>query len=197
MNDLNNISGTVDYQIIKESEYHSVSKSSIDIRLSKKVSKEKLLAFANSLRKDRKLFKRLYITYYLPYMEVGSGAWATTHFSPELEVKILGLTAEEEARMVNVAKNTSRDVVGIWLGDRPYIGSIVTIYRENQKLYLESIYKSGSSTTEEMMEFQSTNGTKLVVKGDPSGAYFMLDTKSRKLQEGGANGIFLEYKKIK
>jgi hypothetical protein len=33
-------------------------------------------------------------------MEIGAGAWATTHFDPTLEVKILGLPVEEEQEQV-------------------------------------------------------------------------------------------------
>ncbi|HGF7178982.1 TPA: hypothetical protein AB5E44_003361 [Vibrio cholerae] len=196
-NEPNTISKVIDFEVIKESEYHSVSKSSIDIRLNEKVSKEELLSIANSLRKDRKRFKRLYIAYYLPGMEVGAGAWATTHFIPELEVKILGLTTEEEEKMVNAAKNTSRDVVGIWMDDRPYVGATVTLYRENQRLYLESRYKDGSGSTDEMTESQLNNAIKLEEKGgNPHGEYFVLD-KNGQLQAGGNNGLFLKYKKLK
>jgi hypothetical protein len=191
------INKVVDYKIINETENHNFSKANIDIRLSEKVNKEELSALANSLRKDRKSFKRLWIAYYLPDMKVGSGAWGTTHFTPELEVKILGLTAEEEEKMANAVKSISRDVVGIWMDDRPYVGATVTIYRENQKLYLESKYKDGSGSIEEMIESQSTGGTKLVEKGgNPYGEYFVLD-KNGKLQVVGDNGIFLEYKKLK
>jgi hypothetical protein len=35
-------------------------------------------------------YERVFICYYLPGMEVGAGAWATGHFNPELEVKVLG-----------------------------------------------------------------------------------------------------------
>ena len=187
----------VDYKIIKETENHNFSKANVEVRLSKKVSKEELSTLANSLRKDRKSFERLWIAYYLPDMKVGSGAWATTHFDPELEVKILGLTAEEEEKMARAAKSTSRDVLGIWMDDRPYAGATITIYRENKKLYLESKYKNGSGSIEEMTESQSTAGTKLVEKGgNPHGEYFVLDKKGN-LQAGGNNGIFLEYKKLK
>lgn len=193
----NDINSAVDYKIIKETENHNFSKTNIDVRLSKKVSKEELSTLANSLRKDRKSFERLWIAYYLPGMKVGSGAWATTHFAPGLEVKILGLTAEKEEKMMHAAKSTSRDVVGIWMDDRPYAGATITIYRENKKLYLESKYKDGSSSIEEMIESQSTAGTKLVEKGgNPHGEYLMLDNKGN-LQAGGNNGIFLEYKKLK
>lgn len=184
------------YSIISDNDFRDV-KRSIDVRLDKKVSVEVLRTIARKLKNmERKKYERTFIAYYLPNMEVGAGAWATSHFDPELEVRILGLTAEEEEKMARAAKSTSRDVVGIWMDDRPYVGATITIYRENKKLYLESNYKDGSGSTEEMAETQSTIGTKLVEKGgNPHGEYFVLDKKGN-LQAGDNDGIFLKYKKL-
>ena len=186
----------VAYSIISDNDYRDVRRS-IDVRLDKKVSAEALGTIARKLKNmEHKRYERTFIVYYLPYMEVGAGAWATSHFKPELEVRILGLTAEEEEKTAREAKNTSRNVVGIWLDDRPYAGTTITIYRENEKLYVESKYKDGSGSTEEMTETQSRIGTRLVEKGgNPHGEYFVLDKKGS-LQIGDNNGIFLKYKKL-
>lgn len=185
------------YSIISDRDFRDIRRN-IDVRLDKKVSSEALRKIAQRLKKmERKKYERTFIAYYLPNMKVNAGAWATTHFDPRLEVKILGLTAEEEENMARAAKSTSRVVVGIWLDDRPYAGATVTIYRENKKLYLESKYKDGSSSIDEMTESQSSTGTKLVEKGgNKHGEYFVLDKKGN-LQAGGNNGIFLKYKKLK
>ena len=67
-----------------------------DIRLNKEVSEETLSIIANMLKKsDRREYERILINYYLPDMVPGKGAWATTHYNPELEVKILGLPKKE------------------------------------------------------------------------------------------------------
>lgn len=80
-------------------ESHTVPgiKRSLDVRLNRKVSEETLQAIALKLRAiDPRNYERTFITYYLPDMAIGSGAWATTHFNPDLEVRVLGLTAEAE-----------------------------------------------------------------------------------------------------
>ena len=152
------------YSVISDNIYRN-AKRSIDVRLEQKVSEEALRAIAMKLKNiERVKYERTFIAYYLPDMKVGAGAWATSHFDPSLEVRILGLTAAEETTMTREAKSTSRDVVGIWMDDRPLIGATITIYRENAKLYLESKYKDGSGSTVEMNETRSSSGTKLVVK---------------------------------
>ena len=72
-------------------------KRSLDVRLNKRVTEDTLRAIALKLKsQDSRDYDRTFITYYLPGMTVGAGAWATTHFTPDLEVKILGLSTEEE-----------------------------------------------------------------------------------------------------
>ena len=39
-----------------------------------------------------------FMLYYLPEMALGSGAWAPTHFDPNLDVRILGFTPEQAGR---------------------------------------------------------------------------------------------------
>lgn len=193
--------GTVDgatYSIISEDNFRD-DRRTVQVRLDKKVSAETLKIIAQNIKKtERAKFQRTFIVYYLPDMKAGSGAWATTHFEPDLKVSILGLTEKEENAMTQEAKTASagRDVVGIWLDEDAYAGATITIYRENKKLYVESKYKDGSESTAEMTETKLNNGTKMVEKsGNPHGEYLVLD-KNGALQAGGKNGIFLTYKKL-
>jgi hypothetical protein len=85
-------------------------------------------------------------------MKVGAGAWATTHFNPDLKVEILGLSLEQEKSLTTRANVRSREVIGTWLDERPFLGSRITLFRENGVLFMESTYPDGSSGKEEMVE---------------------------------------------
>lgn len=62
----------------------------LDIQLDRAVSEEVITTIANMLRDgDERSYERTYIVYYLPGMEPGAGGWATSHFDPDLEVRIL------------------------------------------------------------------------------------------------------------
>jgi hypothetical protein len=72
-------------------------KRSLDIRLNRTVSEEVLRAIATKLKNsDHGTYERTFISYYLPGMKVGSGAWATSHFDPDLEICILGVSTDQE-----------------------------------------------------------------------------------------------------
>ena len=80
----------IGYTIIEKESMGSI-KLSMDIRLEHEVSEGFLATLALKLRQDEPVkYDRMFICYYLPEMTPGSGAWATSHFNPNLEVTILG-----------------------------------------------------------------------------------------------------------
>ena len=100
----------VSYSIIDSTATAGI-KRSLDVRLNKRVAEDTLRALALKLKsQDSRDYDRTFITYYLPGMTVGAGAWATTHFRPDLEVKILGLWTEEEKKL-STAPAVSGEIV--------------------------------------------------------------------------------------
>ena len=154
-------------------------KRSLDVRLNRKVTEDVLRSIALQLKsQDPKEYERTFITYYLPDMKLGAGAWATTHFNPDLDIRILGLTAEQEKNLLNEATDSSREVIGTWLDESPVIGSKITIYRQNGKLYMEQIFGDGSSSKEEMTKKASSRGQRFEEKtSSSSGDYYLINTR--------------------
>jgi len=142
----------VSYSILKDERFLNI-KRSIDVRLNKKVSKETLRNIALKLKaQDPTPYERTFICHVLPGMKVGAGAWATAHFNPDLKIEILGLSLEQEKALTARANVPSREVIGTWLDERPFVGSRITLFRENGVLFMESTYPDGSSGKEEMVE---------------------------------------------
>ena len=116
----------VSYTIIEKLSMGRI-KLSIDIRLEQKVSKEFLQKLALKLRQEEPIkYDRMFVTYYLPGMTLGSGAWATSHFNPNLKVEILGTTIEEEKALMSKPKDLSAEIIGEWIDESPYVGAKYT-----------------------------------------------------------------------
>jgi hypothetical protein len=181
------IPGDVTYSIIGSDTFLDY-KHSLDIRLNKKVSEETLRAIALKLKaQDSRNYERTFICYYLPDMKVDSGAWATTHFNPNLEVRILGLTVEQEKSLKQKPDVPSREVIGIWFSD--LTSSKFTIYRQNGKVYMEEMFKDGSSSKNEMVKKVSSGRQRFEEKGGSSiGEYFLIDGQGN-LQIFGMEGL--------
>ena len=81
-------------------------KLSIDVEVCEKAgggklpNKEDLERFAKrlfSVHKGSK-YDKVFICYYLPGMVKDAGAWATSHFTPDLQVRILGSLQDKETK---------------------------------------------------------------------------------------------------
>lgn len=185
------------YSIIDSDTYLDY-KRSLDVRLNKKVSEETLRAIALKLKsQDPRSYERTFICYYLPEMKVGAGAWATTHFNPDLEVRIQGLTAEQEEALKRQPADPSREVIGSWLDESPFIGSRITIFRQNGRLFMENAYKDGSSGKKEIVERLSGKDRRFQGKeGSSVGEFYLIDSQGN-LQMWDEEGIISTARKIR
>ena len=190
------IPANITYSII-DSSVKSGIKRTLNIRLNQKVSEGTLRAIALKLKsQDVRYYDRTFMTYYLPGMAVGAGAWATTHFDPDLEVRILGLTAEEEEKLVAEAAPPNREIIGCWLDESPIIASRITIFREDTKLFIERKFKDGSTFKKEIVARPSTVGKRFEDKeANDSGEFDLIDSQGN-LQLWSQNGLITTAKAI-
>ena len=186
----------VTYTII-DSDVMPVFKRSLVVRLNKKVSERTLRALALKLKsQDSRNYARTFIVYILPDMKVGAGAWATTHFDPDLEVRILGLTAKQEEALKQLPHDPSREIIGSWIDDRMYLGNRTTIFRQDGKLFMERVSWDGSSGKKEIVAKPSTSSKKFEDKeGNSFGEFYLIDSRGN-LQLRDQDGLISTAKKI-
>ncbi len=166
----------VKYIVMEKSNLGNI-KGSIDIRLGEKVTKEFLHKLALELREtESRKYDRLFITYYLPGMTPGSGAWAISHFDPNLKIKILGTTIEEEKVLKGGPKKSSGAIIGEWLDESPYVGAKYTFLRENGKIIMIRKFKDGSGSKEEMIQKNQSGKLQFEEKGgNHFGGYYLIE----------------------
>ncbi|MBD3675517.1 MAG: hypothetical protein HUJ26_18545 [Planctomycetaceae bacterium] len=153
------IPSDVSYEIIDEDQLRNV-KRSLQIRLNKRVDQDVLRSIAMELVKSVPTkYERTFIGYYLPHMEPEQNPyWATTHFNPDLEVKILGFTKEEAITVFNNNEISSGEIVGSWIYEVPNASSRIDIFKEKGKLFERRLYGDNSSTTSQLVELNSSLG---------------------------------------
>ena len=173
-------------------------KASLTVRLAERVTKEMLVAIANELHgfADNKQ-PRLFIVYYLPDMEIDAGGWATTHFNPDLEVKILGATKEEHEKIVTQTKTSevSQKTIGSWTVTILPTGTI-TFFRKDGQTYLTRRYNDGSSGTDELVIQKVGGQTRYRQSGGHPADYFII-TASGDLGHCNDEGMWAKSKKMK
>jgi hypothetical protein len=148
-------------------------KVSITIRLKARISKDQISLIAKIFRKKYPHTKRLFICYLLPDMpNDGSGAWASSHFTPDLKIEIYGADAEQYTKMITASKKFAKgkNVIGSWYATYNVMCPIaMTIFRKNGKIYVAKQGKDGSSGTYKLVV--SKKGSRTIYKS----AGFWLD----------------------
>ena len=120
------------------------------------ISKDMLEELGRELHGQARGFERTFIGYYLPDMEVGAGAWATTHFDPNLEINIFGLSVEKEEKLRSIQTPQDWDVVGRWLDPTNlYFGYRITIFRKDNSIFMDKTFSDGSSGQYKLIETKS------------------------------------------
>lgn len=124
-----------------------------------------------------------------------AGAWATTHFDPDLEVRILGLTAEQEKALTEPSDDPSRQVVGRWLDERP-VGDRITIFEQDGKVYMENVFPDGSKGKKEIVPEPSATGKRYEDKdGNDFGEFYLIDSQGN-LQLWDQDGLISTAKAV-
>jgi len=161
------------FDIINSTRYEGI-KSSIDIRLQERVSKNELKKIAMDLRNDEPETP-FFITYYLPGMEPGSGAWATSHFTPDLEIIIYGIPLDEQKELASDSTNgTTGSIIGEWLLE--IIGAKYTFLKKDGKIIMVRQFLDGSGSETEMIQKKQDGKTRFEEKkGNSFGEYYIVE----------------------
>jgi len=199
-----------EYSIIKKESIPSI-KASIDVRLNREFNKTSIEKLARKLKKDlQEDYDRIFISYYLPGMKVGSGAWATSHFDPDLEVntapyyddtkKNTKTDNSKTDKLINklLAENGSADILGKWSqGD----GVLVVIFKKNDNYYINEmeIEKLRIGKNWEL-DSKTKNGKQIFIikalMGEGYNDYYLIE-KNGKLSLYDNIGLYEQYDIVK
>jgi len=167
------------YIILEDRSNETLEKNELTVEINKKITVEQIATLADKFFSSKSKQRRFYIFYLLPGMKVGSGAWATSHFDPELEIKIIGSTSQQDDNSDKVADAViDGEVIGKWHEEK-YTSSNYVIYKKDNKIFIKTIFKNGQVSDEELKEKKVGNGTRYdYKKGGYNGEYFILNSES-------------------
>ena len=169
--------GNPPYEIIGRDRIGN-TRCSFDVRLEERVPESSIRNIAEEIkRREAEECERIFIVHYLPGMEVNAGAWATSHFTPNLEVRILGQTVEQANSAPPLLDG---EVVGRWRRDVLPAGWL-TIVRRDDQLIARWDYTDGSNSENSLDESQLPDGRlRFEDQGENAfGEYYIVETDGR------------------
>lgn len=152
----------VDYLLLSDDRDSRLRKRSVEIFLHDRVNETDLEAFARSMRQFPNLYDRLSILYYLKGLHRDRGAYATTHFQPELDVVMLGASASErdQLKAMDINAGTGK-VLGEWLDDHwAFDLHLLAIVERGDSHFLHRITTSGRTDEEALVASDTRYGTR-------------------------------------
>jgi len=188
-----NIPDDVKWEIIKEEPNKALGNDNVEVKLNKKIDEKILKEIALEIHKDRKQYEKLWISYYIPNMTNGI-AWATTHFTPDLEVEIIGST-EIEDQETSKTSDIEGEIIGKWRSEKSLMGATLILYKNPEGiLMMRTAFKDGGIMIREVLE--STQERKSKYQDDNEhGEYYILESNGN-LGMYGNDGKFDEAVKI-
>jgi hypothetical protein len=169
------VSAQKNYKIIKEDKYSTIKKVKLYVRIDNEVNETELKQIALKLKEKRPKFKQFWIYYLLPGNIIGNGAWATTHFNPELELKILGPTKESKEEFNK--KSVKGEILNIWKSNEAIMPSRYFLVKENNEyfmkiLFAKNLYTDASEIIEKVYQSEK-NGLKKYNSNNPHNEYYI------------------------
>lgn len=122
------------------------TKRSVEVQLHDRVEEWDLSNLAAKIKQsDPKTYERTFIQYVGPGPRTG-WAYATTHFNPDLEVKMFGYTKSQFEKVSKVPLQDN--AIGAWIDESPNLNLRAEILKKGHSYQLYKLYKDGSETTE-------------------------------------------------
>lgn len=164
----------ITYNVLEEKINTSLKKSNIRIELSDRIAEADLRTLALAIKEQRQGLERLWIYYTVKKDSQFGLLWATTHFTPELEIQIHGTTIEQ-AKLSSGLNVPDAEVIGRW-HDPAGPGQKLMIYRRAGKYFLRTVLPSQDFYESELRLRKERGKQRFDYVEDMHGEYFVIST---------------------
>lgn len=180
-----------EFYSIASDETNAPYKRSVEVTLHQRVSEEDLESIGKSIKKmgDNDV-ESTFIGYRLESQSPESAYWGTTHYNPELNVNISGLTPSQlQAYQSYDPAEHYQDPIGSWRIERGF-NYIAVAYQKNGEIFIDDIFPGDGVNTSRYETSQAEGGGLRLQKPDDTfGEYFVITQKGN-LQFWSDNGNY-------
>ena len=162
------------YKVIEDKSNEALEKNELTVEINKKITTEQIATLADKFYSSKPKQRRFYIFYLLPGMKKDAGAWAISHFDPQLKIEILGATVKEEIASKKLVDEVEGKVLGKWHEEQSTSADYV-MFKKDGKTFMKMIFKNGQTIDDELKVKKVNSGTRYDYKnGKYHGEYFIV-----------------------
>lgn len=164
----------VSYKIISDEKKSNI-KRTVQVELEQRITTQEIEKIAKEIfALDSEKYERTFIIYFIKKENMGM-AWATSHFDPTLDVKILGSTADEHQKLNTVQVKVEGKIIGQWRSTWGFETTMV-MYEHKNKMWFKHILSDGSSTdADELIKINKNNKKGFAIKDDEHNEYYVIN----------------------
>lgn len=178
-----------DYEIISDDKRGNITRK-VQVELSKRLTKQQLELIANQIKDaDKENYERTFIMYRIEG-EKSVAAWATTHFDPNLEIKFIGLNADDFNKLLSLKTDVDGEVIGTWISPNGLTDHIDVIYKKGQQYFKKEFYIDATMKPYELVK----DGNTFRYKDPNETQYFVIDTNGDLEYRGESGNVYLAKK---
>lgn len=181
---------SVDYTILSDESRRQIRRS-VEVLLPQRISEEQLEAIAREIYAMKSPSpERTFIGHRIFGGDPESLYWATTHFDPELQVRVQGMSIEEYEYLTSIdVSEQFPGAIGSWLVDRGF-SYLVIIHGPDDDLVVTEIHSDGS-TADRKYQFSTDQqgGIRFETEDNDFGEYFTIDA-DQNLRFWGESGNY-------
>jgi hypothetical protein len=149
------------FEVLQDQPINNGSIREVFVRIDEPITENQIKAVAFKVKSTgESFFPKTKVWFLLPAQRIGSGAWASATFRPELEVKILGARAERHQALKKTATPANGQLLGHWIWDAgPLTHKITLIKRGGEVLMLKTFVgpKGDSEVDETVVDVMAPN----------------------------------------
>ncbi len=152
--------------ITSNSTYPAHEKNEVYVNISQDLTIGQIATLANMIYDELPKQRRSYIFY---KRDQYNGTWATSHYDPELEIIILGVS---DKQIGSVESKTEGKIIGKWRTDK-YRFAVLLSEKTDGQYIATTMYNFGEPIVREVECQNISNGTKLFFPND-HGEYYVV-----------------------
>ena len=178
------------YEIIDERVDFNPGSRALHVSITRKIKPSEIEQLAKVIKERHSEYSKTFIFFYLPGMTMDGGAYATSHFDPEVTVKLMS-SSIPDCRDELITEDGK--VVGIWREEGRW-SNVTQIIERGGSLFMRKTKASGEYSENELVRRKTSGQDRLYQKGESID--YVLINQSGDLEYWDDGGLIFTVQKL-
>lgn len=150
------------YEILSESVDLNPGSRALHVSISREIVASEIEQLAKVIKERHSEYAKTFIFLYLPGMSMDGGAYATSHFDPDVSVKLMSDPIQDSREGLTTVDGK---VIGVWREEGRW-SNVTQIIERGNRLFIRKTKSSGEYSEHELVARKTRGQNRLYQKGE-------------------------------